>query len=96
MYANHMLLQGMWERTARQYLGLAGTIRRLAGFQMRIFNTAGDTVVVHGQVERKWLEGDAGFVDIKMWSENAKGVSVGPGRIVATLPLRRAATCATS
>lgn len=92
MYANHMLLQGMWERTAREYLGLAGVIRQLASFQMRIFNTVGDTVIVRGQVARKWREGDAGFIEIKMWSENAKGVSVGPGRIVATLPLRHAPT----
>ncbi|MES2717242.1 MAG: acyl dehydratase [Pseudomonadota bacterium] len=88
MYANNLLLQGMWERTVRQFIGLAGVIRRQSGFQMRLFNTVGDTVVVKGQVERKWLEGDAGFVELRMWSENSKGVSVGPGRIVATLPLR--------
>ena len=91
MYANNFLLQGMWERTVRQYLGEAGVIRRLAGFQMRIFNTVGDTVVVNGRVERKWREDDVGFVEFAMWSENTKGVSVGPGRIVATLPLRGAA-----
>jgi len=89
MYANNLLLQGMWERTVRRYIGLAGVIRRLAGFQMRIFNTVGDTVVVKGRVERKWIEDGAGFVEIAMWSENAKGVSVGPGRIVATMPLRK-------
>lgn len=88
MYANNLLLQGMWERTARQYLGVAGVIRRLADFQMRIFNTVGDTVVVKGRVERKWREAGQGLIEIEMWSENAKGVSVGPGRIVATLPLR--------
>lgn len=91
MYANNFLLQGMWERTVRQYIGEAGVIRRLAGFQMRIFNTVGDTVVVKGRVERKWREDDLGFVEFAMWSENAKGVSVGPGRMVATLPLRAAA-----
>jgi len=93
MYANNLLLQGMWERTARQYIGLAGVIRRLTGFQMRIFNTVGDTVVVKGRVARKWREDELGFVEIEMWSENAKGVSVGPGRIVATLPLQRGTTC---
>jgi acyl dehydratase len=88
MYANTLLLQGMWERTARQYIGLAGVIRRLAGFQMRIFNTVGDTVVVKGSVERKWSADDLGFVELGMWSENSRGTSVGPGRIVATLPMR--------
>lgn len=87
MYANNFLLQGMWERTVRQYIGDAGTIRRLSGFRMRLFNTVGDTVVVKGRVARKWFEGE-GFVELEMWSENAKGVSVGPGRIVAVLPTR--------
>ncbi|WP_175855953.1 MaoC/PaaZ C-terminal domain-containing protein [Burkholderia anthina] len=87
MYANNFLLQGMWERTVRQYIGDAGTIRRLTGFRMRLFNTVGDTVVVKGRVARKWREGE-GFVELEMWSENAKGVSVGPGRIVAVLPTR--------
>lgn len=89
MYANNFLLQGMWERTVRQYIGEAGTIRRLSGFRMRLFNTVGDTVVVKGHVVRKWLE-DVGFVEFEMWSENSKGVSVGPGRIVAVLPMHSA------
>ncbi|MFT3815359.1 MAG: hypothetical protein QM740_18620 [Acidovorax sp.] len=88
MYANNFLLQGMWERTLRGYIGLAGVIRRLSGFRMRSFNTVGDTVVVKGRVARKWREGGAGFVEFELWSENSQGISVGPGRMVATLPLR--------
>ncbi len=42
MYANTIFLQGMWERTVREFIGLAGTIKSLAGFRMKIFNTAGD------------------------------------------------------
>lgn len=90
MYANNFLLQGMWERTLRGYIGLAGVIRRLSGFRMRSFNTVGDTVVVKGRVARKWLEDGTGFVEFELWSENSKGVSVGPGSMVATLPLRTA------
>lgn len=88
MYANNFLLQGMWERTLRGYIGMGGVIRKLSGFRMRTFNTAGDTVVVKGRVERKWLEDGIGFVAFEMWSENGKGVSVGPGRMVATVPRR--------
>ena len=88
MYANNYLLQGMWERTVRQYIGHSGVIRRLSAFRMRIFNTVGDTVVVKGRVARKWCEGATGLVEFEMHSENAKGVSVGPGRVVATLPIR--------
>ena len=91
MYANNLLLQGMWERTVRPFIGLAGVIRRQSGFQMRVFNTVGDTVVVKGRVERKWREADHAFVELSVWSENAQGISVGPGRIVATMPLRPAA-----
>lgn len=87
MYANTLLLQGMWERCIRQYIGMAGVIRRQSGFQMRIFNTVGDTVIVKGKVARKWRDAGLGFVEFDIWSENSKGVSVGPGRIVATLPV---------
>ena len=89
IYANTLLLQGMWERAARGFIGLAGVIRRQSGFRMRSFNVPGETVVVKGRVQRKWRDGDLGFVELAMWSENRSGVSVGPGSIVATLPLRR-------
>ncbi len=91
IYANTLLLQGMWERAVRQYIGLAGAIVRQSGFQMRIFNCPGDTVTVRGRVERVWRDdasSASGFVEIEVWSENAKGVSVGPGRVRATLPVR--------
>jgi acyl dehydratase len=88
MYANGLLLQGMWERAVREYIGLAGVIRALRGFRMKIFNTVGDTVVVRGRVKRKWREGPDALVELEMWSENSKGVSVGPGSMIVTLPCR--------
>lgn len=90
MYANGLLLQGMWERSVREFIGLDGAIRALRGFRMKIFNTVGDTVVVQGRVKRKWREGKDALVELEMWSENAKGVSVGPGSMIATLPSRSA------
>jgi acyl dehydratase len=89
IYANTMFLQGMWERAVREYIGLGGTIRRIGGFRMRVFNTVGDTVVVRGRVKRKWREDATGLLDLEVWSENAGGVSVGPGVVTATLPLAR-------
>jgi acyl dehydratase len=89
MYANNMFLQGMWERCVREYIGLAGVIRKLSGFRMKTFNVAGDTVVVKGHVVRKWEEGTDGYIEFEIRSENARGVSVGPGRVVATLPRTR-------
>jgi acyl dehydratase len=38
MYANTLLLQGMWECAVRRFIGLAGVIVRQSGFQMRVFN----------------------------------------------------------
>lgn len=88
IYANTLFLQGMWERAVRQYIGLAGVILRQTGFRMRTFNTPGDTVVVRGRVQRKWQEGDSNLVEFSLWSESEKGITVGPGSIVARLPLR--------
>ena len=91
IYANTLLLQGMWERTVRQAIGLAGIIVRQSGFQMRIFNCPGETVTVRGRVDKAWREVDAGYIEIEIWSENSQGVSVGPGRVCAKLPLRESA-----
>ena len=87
MYANTFFLQGMWERCVRAYMGPAGTIRSLSGFAMRAFNTAGQTVSVEGRVERKWIEDGIGLVEIVLLSRTAAGVTVGPGRVVVSLPL---------
>ncbi|GCD84762.1 hypothetical protein ACNR9V_20450 (plasmid) [Parageobacillus thermoglucosidasius] len=92
MYANNIFLQGMWERTVREYIGLAGTIKSLKGFRMKIFNTVGDTVVTKGIVKNKWREGEEYLVELELWSENSKGVSVGPGSVVVTLPSRESRT----
>lgn len=90
MYANNIFLQGMWERTVREYIGNAGVIKSLRNFRMRSFNTVGDTVVTKGKVKRKWIEDGEHFIEIEMVSENAKVISVGPGSIIATLPSKRA------
>lgn len=87
MYANFMFLQGMWERAARDFIGTAGTLRSLRGFRMNSFNCAGETVIVQGEIVHKWREGTEGFIEIRLQSVNGDRVSVGPGFIVATLPL---------
>lgn len=91
MYANTTFLQGMWERVLRDYMGLDGTLRKISGFRMNSFNCAGDTVVVKGEVMRTWREGETGFAEVRMWSENNGRVSVGPGLATITLPLGDAA-----
>ncbi len=86
MFCNNFFLQGMWERTVREYIGLRGSIRKIGPFRMRIFNVAGDTVVVKGNVRRKFQHEGQNFVELKMWSENSRGCSVGPGSVLVTLP----------
>jgi len=89
MYANVLFLQGMWERCVREFIGLRGTITKLSGFRMRSFNTAGDNVSVQGTVDRIWEQDGTGFAELRMWSTNRHGVSVGPGTVVVTLPRTR-------
>lgn len=86
MYANTLFLLGMWERVLRDYMGLAGTLRRVAGFRMNGFNCVGDEPVVFGQVIEKFREGSAGMVRIRMWTQNGDRTSVGPGMVTITLP----------
>jgi acyl dehydratase len=91
MYANTGFLMGMWERAVREFIGLDGTIRGIAGFRMRRFNTVGDTTIVEGHVVRKWMDRDTGLVELEMRSESSAGITVGPGTVTVTLPLRSAA-----
>jgi acyl dehydratase len=86
MYANAYFLQGMWERAAREFIGVHGTFLRVAGFRMHHFNPVGHAIVVRGRVVRVWRDGGLGLVDIEMTSENRDGVSVGPGVVTVALP----------
>jgi acyl dehydratase len=88
IFCNNFFLQGMWERSVREYIGLKGVIRKIGPLRMKRFNVAGDTVVVKGNVLRKFEQDGQDWVELKMWSENSRGISVGPGPVLATLPSR--------
>lgn len=90
MYAMNFFHNGMWERTVREYIGLAGVIKQTGPFRMRIFSTVGDTVVVRGKVTRKYKEGNEALVELELQSLLATNgnVSVGPGPVTVTLPTR--------
>lgn len=72
----------------RDCVGLAGTIRSLSGFAMKSFNTAGQTVIVQAQVERNGMEDGVRLVEIATHSRTGAGITVGPGNVVASLPLK--------
>jgi len=88
MYANTGFLLGMWERMVREFIGLGGGIRRIAGFRMRRFNTVGGTVVVRGRVKSKRREAGEALVELEVWSELAGETTVGPGIVTVALPVR--------
>ena len=88
MYANTGFLLGMWERTVREFIGLGGSIRRIAGFRMRRFNTVGGTVVVRGRVKSKRREAGDALVELEVWSELEGEPTVGPGIVTVVLPVR--------
>jgi acyl dehydratase len=89
MYAATSFLLGAWERTVREYIGLAGTIRGIRGFRMRRFNPVGTTLVVRGEVLSAEADRDAGVgvVELRLWCEEGGDVTVGPGVVTATVPL---------
>lgn len=88
MYANVVFLQGMWERCVREFIGVGGAIRQLAGFRMGSFNTTGDIVTVQGMVTRVWHEDGIGLAELRLWSQNRHATSVGPGTVTVSLPRR--------
>jgi acyl dehydratase len=90
MYASTAFLLGTWERAVREWIGAAGTIRAIRGFRMRQFNYAGDTTRVLGRVLSAELRDGAGVVTLELRSENSAGITVGPGRVEVTLPVRAA------
>jgi acyl dehydratase len=91
MYASSAFLLGTWERAVRGWIGHAGTIRSIRGFRMRRFNLVGDTTRVNGHVVSAELGDGVGVVVLELRSENSGGVTIGPGRVEVTLPLRAGA-----
>lgn len=87
-YASSAFLLASWERAVRDWIGLAGTIRAIRGFRMRQFNIAGDTTWVRGHVASALRRAGEGVVVLELRSENSAGLSVGPGQVEVTLPLR--------
>src|SRR5690625_4561905 len=82
MYANTSFLLTSWERLVREWMGASWRIAHITGFRMRHFNYVNDTLIVRGRVTAI----DPPCVDVRVWCENAEGVSVGPGAVRIVLP----------
>lgn len=68
VYANTMLIQAMFEATLREWMGLAGRVRRLR-FSMRSFATVGQTLSGGGRVTATRAGDDGGLVDLEVWTD---------------------------
>lgn len=91
IFVNNTALFAMWERAVREYIGLSGIIAKVRGFRMGAFNVVGETVTVRGTVTRKWREpavDHRGYLELSVQTEGPRGISVGPGSVVVTLPIR--------
>jgi hypothetical protein len=60
----------------------------MTGFRMRRFNTVGQTVVVSGRVVEAWREDAIGALRLEMRTADEHGITVGPGHVVVSMPLR--------
>ncbi len=46
-------------------------------------------MITRGTVKRTWVEGNEHLVELEIVSEHSRGISVGPGPVVVSLPSRR-------
>jgi len=83
-YANTMLVQAIFEATLRQWMGLAGRLRRLR-FNMRAFASAGAILSGHGRVTATRAGDGGGFVDLEIWTES-RGTRAATGTATVWLP----------
>ena len=84
-YANTMLVQAVFEATLREWMGLAGRLRRL-GFSMRSFAVAGAILSGHGVVTGTRQCDGGGEVDVDVWTASG-GTKTASGTATVWLPL---------
>ena len=85
-YANTMLVQAVFEATLREWMGLAGRLRRL-GFSMRSFAVVGAILSGHGQVTGKRQGDGGGEVDVDVWTASS-GTKTASGTATVWRPSR--------
>jgi acyl dehydratase len=83
-YANTMLIQAVLEATLREWMGLAGRLRKL-GFTMRAFATSGAILSGHGRVTAIRTEQGGELVDVDLWTDS-DGVQTATGTATVWLP----------
>lgn len=79
----------MWERTIRDWIGASGTFDNIKGFRRRRFTSIAEHPTVIASVSGKLIENGVGILTLHVHAQDSAGVTVGPGSVDVTLPLRR-------
>lgn len=84
-YLNTGFTEAMLCRLITDWIGDEGWLKKLS-YQMRRFNTAGDTLTVKGKVSRKYMDDGDHCLECEVWVENQRdGIST-PGTAIVILP----------
>jgi hypothetical protein len=88
VFLNNTSLTALLERVVTDYIGPGARVKSVGPFRINTFSCPGDTVVGHGKVIRKWIEGELHFVELEVWLEHTRGIAVSPCPIIIALPTR--------
>jgi len=88
MFASNALIQGIWERMVRRFIGPEGVIKKVGPLRISDFSLCGETIVTEGEVQNKWLVNGEGFVELRLWSSTERGPTVGAAPVLVRLPCR--------
>lgn len=72
-YMNTFFILGLFERMLREWMGLAGRLKKITSLQMKTFNVVGDVVTCKAKVTGRE---ETGEVTLDLWMENEQGVTV--------------------
>ena len=89
MFASNALIQGIWERMIRSFIGQQGAIMKVGPLRISDFSLCGETIVTEGKVKNKWLVKGEGCVELRLWSSTERGPTVGAAPVLVRLPCRR-------
>ncbi|MFK7732952.1 MAG: acyl dehydratase [Pseudomonadales bacterium] len=84
-YANTFFLMAMFERLAREWMGVRGRLKRIESLRMAGFNCVGDTITVAGSVTELQAETSVVLVDAGISGPNGETVTA---RLHLELPSR--------
>lgn len=73
-FANPFFLNGLAERTLREWMGLEGRLRKLS-LRMHEYNVIGDVVTCSGRVVKTWVQDQENLVELEMQYQTSHGLT---------------------